>query len=120
MITTAPLLKLIEDTGEGVLVLVDSLDETEYARSRLTRSEVDRLLRLMGGTLAGLPDALRSGMPEIDWDGWSAALRQLDDDAPAVRTDAAWFAARALVPATLSWLRIHRRAHPDWFRFSLG
>lgn len=120
MITTAPLLKLIEDTGEGVLVLVDSLDETEFARSRLTRSEVDRLLRLMGGTLAGLPDALRSGMPEIDWDGWSAALRQLDDDAPAVRTDVAWFAARALVPATLSWLRIHRRAHPDWFRFSLG
>lgn len=118
MITTAPLLTLIENAGQGVLVLIDSLDEAEFARSRLTRTEVGRLARLIGSTLAGLPDALREGMPEIDWDGWQATLRQLDSDDLAARTDAAWFAARALVPATLTWLRIHRQARPDWFRFS--
>ena len=69
MITTAPLLKLIEDTGEGVLVLVDSLDETEFARSRLTRSEVDRLLRLMGGWRAKSPDLFKNrpkNLPGLD------------------------------------------------------
>ena len=69
MITTAPLLKLIEDTGEGVLVLVDSLDETEFARSRLTRSEVDRLLRLMGGWRAKSPDLFKKrpkNLPGLD------------------------------------------------------
>lgn len=118
MITTAPFLTLIEDAGQGVLVLVDSLDEAEFARSRLTRAEITRQLRLIGGALAGLPDPLRRDMPEIDWDGWQATLRQLDGDDLAARTDAAWFAARALVPATLTWLRIHRQARPDWFRFS--
>jgi uncharacterized protein with HEPN domain len=118
MLTTAPFLTLIENAGQGVLVLIDGLDEADFARSRLTRAEVGRLVRLIGGTLAGLPDMLRDGMPEIDWAGWHTTLCQLDDADPSARTDAAWFAARALVPATLSWLRIHRQSRPDWFRFS--
>lgn len=113
---TAPLFKLVEDSGEAVLVLVEDLQEPEFLRSRLTRSEVLRQLRTMADTLAALPETARAALPEIDWAGWRAAALALAGGG-AARDDAAWFAARSLVPATLSWLRVYRHAEPALFDY---
>lgn len=114
---TAAMLKLIEQAGEAVLVLVDGLVEDEFRRSRLTRAEVLRQLALMGQTLGALPEAAQAAMPEVDWAGWQAVQRACtaDDNGP---DDTAWFAARALVPATVSWLRVYQRSTPALFRFT--
>ena len=112
---TAPLLQVVEQAGEAVMVLVDGITDDEFRRSRLTRHEVRRQLLLIAGTLAGMPQQARAAMPEVDWVGWTQIGRLLagadafDDDA--------WFAARAAVPALLSWLRVYRRAEPALFAF---
>ena len=114
---TAAMFKMIEEAGEGVLVLADGLDEPDFTRSRLTRTELRRQLALMTDTLGALPDALRRAMPEIAWDGW----RQVGIDlgaAPPAGDGTAWFAVRSLVPATLAWLRVYRKADPTWFEFT--
>ena len=113
---TAPLIMLIEEAGEGVLLLVEDLQEPEFLRSRLTRTEVLRLLRTMADTLAALRQAARAAMPEIDWEGWRGTALALGGEG-AARDDAAWFAARSLVPATLSWLRLYRRSEPALFDY---
>ena len=113
---TVPLFKLIQEAGEGVLLLVEDLQEGEFLRSRLTRAEVLRQLRLMADTLAALPEEARRAMPEIDWAGWRAGALALAGEG-AARDDAAWFAARSLVPATLSWLRVYRQAEPALFEY---
>jgi hypothetical protein len=116
MITTA-MLHMIEQAGEGVLVLIDGLEEAEFLRSRLTRQEVRHQLVLIAGTLDSLPDTARAALPEIDWPGWRAAAQALGRPAPA-GDETAWFAARALVPATLAWLRVYRQADPALFSFT--
>jgi hypothetical protein len=113
---TAPLFTLIQETGEGVLLLIEDLQEPEFLRSRLTRNEVLRLLKTMADTLAALPGPARAAMPEIDWEGWRGAALGLCGEG-AERDDAAWFAARSLVPATLSWLRLYRRSEPALFDY---
>ncbi|EHR69885.1 hypothetical protein BurJ1DRAFT_1012 [Burkholderiales bacterium JOSHI_001] len=113
---SAAMLKLIEDTGQGVLVLIDGLQELEFARSRLTRGEVSRQLLLMADTLDALAPATQNAMPEIDWPGWRSVAMALRSPAMA-QDDAAWFGATALTPATLSWLRVYRRAQPELFDF---
>ncbi|MBI5255182.1 MAG: hypothetical protein HY855_01680 [Burkholderiales bacterium] len=116
---TAAMLTVIQDAGEGVLVLTDSLEEHEFTRSRLTRSEVRRQLRLMADTLEGLPRDAQASMPEIDWAGWrTMALVLAPATAGLAQDEAAWFAARSLVPATLSWLRVYQRSEPALFRYS--
>jgi hypothetical protein len=55
-------------------------------------------------------------MPEIDWEGWRSTRRLLDPPG-AQRDEALWFAARSLVPATLTWLRLYRRTHPQLFTY---
>jgi hypothetical protein len=115
-VISAAMLQLIDECGQGVLVLIDGLQEGEFARSRLTRSEVKRLLLLMADTLDALPAATRDGMPEIDWPGWRSVAMALHSPAVA-QDDAAWFGATALTPATLSWLRVYRRAQPALFDF---
>lgn len=119
MITTA-MLQLIEQAGEGVLVLIDDLDEADFRRSRLTRHEVRRQLALIAGTLDGLPDGARAALPEIDWPGWRLVAQALAQASPAspASDEAAWFAARSLVPATLSWLRVYRQSEPGLFSFA--
>ncbi|MBX3605895.1 MAG: hypothetical protein KF788_11505 [Piscinibacter sp.] len=113
----AAMLQAVNEAAEGVLVLIDGLEEADFRRSRLTRAEVRRQLRLMADLLLGLPPDLRASLPEIDWAGWQAIVRSLggsgagDDDAP-------WFAARSLVPATLSWLRVYRREQPALFAYT--
>lgn len=113
---TAPLFKLIQEAGEGVLLLVEDLQEAEFFRSRLTRQEVLRQLKTMADTLQALPDAVHTAMPEIEWDGWRAAAVAMAGEG-ASRDETAWFAARSLVPATLSWLRVYRDAQPALFEY---
>lgn len=115
---TAPMLKLITEAGEGVLVLIDGLEEPEFARSRLTRAEVRRQLQLIADTLESLPAAAQAAMPEIDWAGWRTVALALASPGLA-QDETAWFAARSLVPATLSWLRVYRNAEPALFAFRL-
>jgi len=114
MMITATLLRMIQDAGEGVLVLVDGLDETEFGRSRLTRHEVRRQLQLLAGLLDALPEATHAALPEIDWPGWRTVSLALASPGLA-QDDAGWFAARSLVPATLTWLRVYRQAEPALF-----
>lgn len=117
MIGAAAMLRNVTEAGEGVLVLVDGLVEDEFRRSRLTRTEVRRLVQLMAHTLAALPAAAPAAMPEIDWPGWKAAALTIET-VPGERDDALWFAARSLVPATLSWLRVYQREQPALFSFT--
>lgn len=114
MILVASMLQVIDEAAQGVMVLVDGVEETDFLRSRLTRAEVRRLLGLVAATLGDLPDAVREAMPEIDWAGWRTVARALAE-ADRGGDSSAWFAARALVPATLSWLRVYRRTQPFWF-----
>lgn len=111
------LLQIVQDAGEAVLTLTEDLERDEFLRSRLIRPQVLAQLLQMAQALADAPDALRHRMPEIDWAGWRAVRLGLADTAPAeaVRDDTAWFAARSLVPATLSWLRVYRPDHPELF-----
>lgn len=113
---TAPMLNLIQESGEAALVLTDSVEESEFLRSRLTREETRRQLLTLADTLASLPAVAREAMPEIDWEGWRSTRRLLDPPG-AQRDEALWFAARSLVPATLTWLRLYRRTHPQLFTY---
>jgi uncharacterized protein with HEPN domain len=113
---TAAMLQLIQDTGTDVLVLVETIDEDEFNRSRLTRGEARRLLKLMADTLADLPDVVHQAMPEIDWAGWRAVATAVGPNT-ADADSTAWFAARSLVPATLSWLRVYKQSQPGLFAF---
>lgn len=115
----AAMLQLVEQCGEGVLVLCDGLEEREFLRSRVTRHEVRRRLNDIAAALDAVPAATRAAMPELAWDGWQLLhqrLRPADTAADA----AAWFAATSLVPATLSWLRFYRRNEPSLFDFRLA
>jgi uncharacterized protein with HEPN domain len=113
---TAPMLNLIQESGEAILVLTDSVEESEFRRSRLTREEARRQLLTLADTLENLPPEARAAMPEIDWEGWRSTRTLMDTPGPQ-RDEALWFAARSLVPATLSWLRLYRRSHPELFTY---
>lgn len=113
----AAMLALIEEAGEGVMVLVDDLDEAQLLRSRLTRSEVRRQLQLMADTLAALPPPLQATMAEIDWAGWRATGLALPGER-ASQDEVLWFGVRSLVPATLAWLRVYRQSMPEHFAFT--
>lgn len=112
---TAPLLQIIRDAGEAVLILSDGLAEGELLGSRLTRREVRRQLCTLADSLAGLPVAVHAALPEIDWAGWRAARAVLDIDGVA-QDDALMFGVRSLVPATLSWLKVYEQAQPALFK----
>lgn len=113
---TAPMLNLIQESGEAVLVLTDGVEASEFLRSRLTREETRRQLLTLADTLENLPAAARGTMPEIDWEGWRSTRTLMHTPGPQ-RDEALWFAARSLVPATLSWLRLYRRSHPALFTY---
>jgi len=113
---TAPMLNLIQESGEAVLVLTDGVEESEFLRSRLTREETLRQLVTLADTLENLPAQAHAAMPEIDWEGWRSA-RTLLDTPGTQRDEALWFSARSLVPATLSWLRVYRHSHPGLFTY---
>jgi hypothetical protein len=116
----AALLKTIEETGTGVLTLVEGLQDSELLASRLTRAEVVRQLRLLAESAMALPIELRGGMPEVDWAGIGAAGKALAGPGGAALDDALVFASQALVPATLMWMRVYKEQHPEWFRMSMA
>ncbi|MDA3876525.1 MAG: hypothetical protein PF483_05505 [Halothiobacillus sp.] len=110
----AALLSKIEEAGEAVMILTEGLEKAEFLGSRLTRAEVTRQIGIIGDIAAKLPQETRTVLAEPDWAGWDAATRQLAHTGPAA--DAAlWFAATALAPATLMWLRVYRQNQPKLF-----
>ncbi|HRH72378.1 MAG TPA: hypothetical protein PLM62_04770 [Zoogloea sp.] len=119
MIIPAALLANIINAGTDILTLAEGMDESEFLRSRLARVEIGRLVGVMAINLADLPDAQRQLFAELDWTTWRALPEQLNTD-PATRDEALWFAIRALVPATLMWLRVYKESAPQLFEFQQG
>lgn len=111
---TAPMFSLIQNAGEAVLTLIDSLEEAEFLRSRLTREETRRQMVVLAETLLHLPEPVREAMPEIDWGGWRTTRLAIDQSG-SQQDEVLWFGAHSLVPATLSWLRVYRQERPQLF-----
>lgn len=110
----ASLLSIIEEAGVAVLTLTEGVEKDEFLASHLTRAETQRQIRIMSETAANLPLQTRSLLAEVDWSGWQAVARQLGENSNAAQ-EALWFAVRALVPATLMWLRVYRTNQPEVF-----
>lgn len=110
----ALLLSTIEEAGVAVLTLTECLQQNEFLRSRLTRAESLRQLRVMGASIVSVPAPTQRLLPEIDWPGWLVVARELEKRG-AVQDEALWFAVRSLVPATLTWLRVYRQNQPQVF-----
>lgn len=119
MIVIRALLANIVDAGTDALTLAEDMDEATFRRSRLARHEIGRLVGVIATNLADLPDAQRQQFAEIDWSAWSALAQQIRQDGPE-RDEALWFATRALVPATLMWLRVYKEGQPQLFEFQGG
>ncbi|MGM9428867.1 hypothetical protein [Hydrogenophaga sp. MI9] len=117
-IATSALLALIEQSGLSVATLAEGLDEADLRRSRLTRAEVLRHVRLLARSAISVTPSAREEMPEIDWDGWRSLALHLQADTGEDVEDALWFAVSSLVPATLLWLRVYRQGQPQLFVMS--
>ncbi|MBH1957062.1 hypothetical protein [Polaromonas sp.] len=117
LITTA-LLGLIEQAGTAIATLTEGLERNELLRSRLTRTEVLRQLKLLADSVAQLEPAARSEMPELDWSGWDAMCPRFSGPPGEPLDDALWFACESLVPATLLWLRVYQQSQPMLFRMT--
>lgn len=119
-IATSALLNLIEQTGLDVATLAEGLDEADLRRSRLTRAELLRQLRLMANSAMAVPPSAHEAMPELDWEGWRLLALRLQADAGADVDGAIWFAIQSVVPATLLWLRVYRQNQPQLFVMAPG
>lgn len=113
------LLGLIDEAGLAIATLTEGLVREELLNSRLTRAEVRRQLCLLADSAAEMPAQVRNAMPEIDWPGWAGIGRRLRRDPGADLDEALWFAVESMVPATLLWLRLHRRDQAALFRMTL-
>jgi uncharacterized protein with HEPN domain len=118
-IETSARLAIIEQSGIAVVTLIEGLERDELLRSRLTRAEVLRHLRMLAGSVAELDLSIRRAMPELDWSGWHLMYKQLALRPGDALDDALWVACEALVPATLLWLRVHRKSQPALFQMTL-
>ncbi|WP_119154737.1 hypothetical protein [Caldimonas tepidiphila] len=112
-------LAIVEEACTAVLVLTEGFGDEEFLRSRLTRAEAARQLATIASTLAHMPPGLRRRLPELDWEGWRACMHHMGAGGGPAQDEALWFAVRSLVPATLTWLRVHRRGQPELFAFQL-
>lgn len=117
-ITTSALLGLIEQSGLAVVTLAEGLDEADLRRSRLTRAELLRHLRVLARSAIAVPPSAREDMPELDWEGWRLLSLRLQAESGGDLDDAIWFAIHSVVPATLLWLRVYRQSHPQRFVMS--
>ena len=117
-ILTPALLGLIEQSATAIVTLIEGLAQDELLRSRLTRAEVLRQLKILAGSAAQVPAAARSEMPELDWAGWDAMRARFDEPPGPSFDEALWFACASLVPATLLWLRVYQQGQPALFRMS--
>ena len=113
----ASLLSIIEEAGVAVLILTEGLEEEEFRHSRLTRAEVRRQVKIMTDIAGKLPPQTCTLMAEVDWAGWAAMARQLNEPGPAA-DKALWFTAKSLIPATIMWLRVYRKNQPELFDFA--
>lgn len=118
-IETSARLAIIEQSATAAMILTEGVERDELLRSRGTRAEVQRQLRILADSAAGIAPEVRAAMPEIDWSGWQAMGAQLRLPPGVVLDDALWFACEALVPATLLWLRVHRRSQPALFQMTI-
>jgi hypothetical protein len=104
---SSALLPSLEECLTDVLTLIEGLDAHELRTSRLTRQAV-RLRFLAGASgIAALTGPDPRLHVELDPQGWAAAawaLRAGDEAAYALLHDA----VLALVPSTLSWVRVYR------------
>lgn len=114
-IAASALLNLIEQTGLDVATLAEGLDEADLRRSRLTRAELLRQLRLMANSAMAVPPSAREDMPELDWEGWRLLALRLQAETSDDLDEAIWFAIHSVVPATLLWLRVYRQGQPQLF-----
>ena len=114
----ASLLAIIEEASIAVLTLAEGLEKEEFLNSRLTRAEVRRQVKVMTDIAGKLPPQTCTLMAEVDWAGWAATARQLNEPGQAA-DDALWFAARSLIPATVMWLRVYRNNQPELFDYTL-
>lgn len=119
-IAASALLNLIEQTGLDVATLAEGLDEADLRRSRLTRAELLRQLRLMANSAVAVPPSAREDMPELDWEGWRLLALRLQAESGDDLDDAIWFAMQSVVPATLLWLRVYRQNQPQLFMMAPG
>jgi uncharacterized protein with HEPN domain len=119
-IATSALLNLIEQTGVDVATLAEGLDEADLRRSRLTRAELLRRLRLLARSAIAVPPSVRDDMPELDWEGWRLLALRLQAETGGDLDEAIWFAIHSVVPATLLWLRVYRQSLPQLFVMAPG
>lgn len=117
-IINSALLGLIEQAGTAIATLVEGLERDELLRSRLTRTEVLRQLKILADSVGQLAPAARAEMPELDWSGWDAMRPRFAAPAGESLVEALWFACAALVPATLLWLRVYQQSQPELFRMA--
>jgi uncharacterized protein with HEPN domain len=115
----ASLLSIIDEAGIAVLTLTEGLEKDEFLGSRLTRAETLRQVRIMSTSASHVPPPTQALLPEVEWRGWQGLAQQLDADW-ATQGEALWFAVRALVPATLMWLRVYRQNQPQVFQWAPG
>jgi uncharacterized protein with HEPN domain len=118
-ILRAALLSLIEQAGTSVAILIEGLEREDLLRTRLTRLEVLRQLKVLADSLAQLGGYAREALPELDWDGWNSIRTRFDAQPGEALDEALWFACESLVPATLLWLRVYQQSQPELFRMSL-
>lgn len=108
------LMGILEEAGEALLTLTEDVEPGDFFRSRLTRDEALRQLRIMVETANNVPPEIKQRMPEVDWAGWAMLGSQVKLSGGLER-DAVWFAIRALAPALLMWLRVYRKNAPEIF-----
>jgi uncharacterized protein with HEPN domain len=111
-------LGLIEQAGIAVATLTEGLAQEELLRSRLTRTEVLRQLKILADSAGQLQPAARAAMPELDWNGWDVLRQRFSEPPGASLDEALWFACEELVPTTLLWLRVYQQSQPELFRMA--
>ena len=117
-IANGALLAIIEQSGLAIATLTETLDRDELLRSRLTRAEVLRQIRLLARSAASVGADVRSAMPEVDWAGWESMCQSLALPPGAELDDALWFGCQSLVPAMLLWLRFYRQHQASLFQMT--
>lgn len=117
-IATSALLGLIEQSGLAVATLAEGLDEADLRRSRLTRAELLRHLRVLARSAIAVPPSAREDIPELEWEGWRLLSLRLQAESGGDLDEAIWFAIHSVVPATLLWLRVYRQSQPQRFVMS--
>jgi uncharacterized protein with HEPN domain len=108
----------MEQAGIAVATLIEGLGREELLRSRLTRSEVLRQLKLLADSATQVEPAMREAMPELDWSGWDAMRIRFAAPVGEALDDILWFACGSLMPATLLWLRFYQQSQPELFRMA--